>query len=398
MTDRSHPPLAPVTRRLASLGSAMWAVHYEARRRIAAGEALIELTIGEPDVAPPAHLLAATSEAMRAGRTRYSAGTGDPSLLDAVAAKYAARTGRAIGRGNILALPGTQAALATVMMALAGAGDEVLVPDPYYATYEGVVGLSGADFVAVPMSPENGFHLTADQLEAAITPRSRVLLLNSPHNPTGAVLSRDEIAAIGAVCARHDLWIVSDEVYEHLIFGDTAFASPFDEDELAGRTVVCASISKSHAAPGFRAGWAVGPSEVMAAILPVSEALLFGGQPFIMDGAARALADDGATAAGMRAAYARRADLVAETLSDEPLLSVLAPEAGMFALVDVSATGVDGGAFAMAALDHGVAVMPGPSFGSRAQQFVRLSLTVDDERIAQGASRLVSCAHALRGA
>ncbi|MHB1302020.1 MAG: pyridoxal phosphate-dependent aminotransferase [Acidiphilium sp.] len=389
---------APITERLASLGSDRWALHIAARRRAASGEQIIELTIGEPDIAPDPALLRECTQALSAGRTRYSSGRGEPALLGALADKYAGRTGRTITPENVLCFPGTQTALFAVMLSLVEADDEVLVGDPLYATYEGVIRASGARKVAVPLRAEHGFHMQADDLEAAITPKSRVLLLNSPHNPTGAVLSADEIAVIGAVCTRHDLWIVSDEVYEMLIFGGD-FASPLDNRHLADRTVVVSSISKSHAAPGYRSGWAIGPEEFCRRVLPVSETMLFGNQPFIADMTAYALTHPFDTAARMRESYARRARLIVNALADAPCLRPLLPEAGMFCLVDVAATGLTGEDFAWALLDkEQVAVMPGASFGDEAKDFVRLSLTVPDARIGEACRRIARFAAGLADA
>ncbi|MEL6783404.1 MAG: pyridoxal phosphate-dependent aminotransferase [Pseudomonadota bacterium] len=382
---------APMAQRLASLGSERWAVHFEARRRVAAGEDIIELTIGEPDVPTPSALVETAAQAMRDGRTGYAGGRGEPGLLAAIARHYTKRSGRTVTPENVLALPGTQAALTVAMMTLVSEGDEVLLPDPYYATYEGVVRASGAQFVSVPMDAENGFHLTADYVEAAITPATKVLLLNSPHNPTGAVLTRQEITGIGAVCAKHDLWIVSDEVYESLIFHGQ-FASPFDQADLARRTLVTSSISKSHAAPGFRSGWMVGPEWVLNAAQGIAEALLFGNQPFIADMTEHAMGDGGEAALAMRANYMRRISLLAKIFEKSEKLTPLLPEAGMFMLVDVSATGLDGNSFAEGLLDAGVAVMPGGSFGAQAKPFIRLSLTVPDEVLVEGANRI--CAFA----
>lgn len=379
---------AAVTERLGGLGSGKWGVHYAARKLAAEGEAVIELTIGEPDVPPDAELLDVCCAAMRAGRTRYSDGRGEPGLLDALAGKYAARSGRAVGRGNVLCFPGTQTALFAVMLGLAQEGDEVLVGDPLYATYEGVVRAGGAAMVPVPLRARDGFRMQADALEAAVTPRSRVLLLNTPHNPTGAVLTADDIAVIGEVCRRHDLWIVSDEVYEDLIF-DGEFASPFDRADLAERTVVVSSISKSHAAPGFRSGWAVGPEEFCERLLPLSETMLFGGQPFIADMTAHAVRTGSAVAGLMRDAYRRRAALLTETLTGRGGIRPLSPQAGMFLLIDVRGTGMDGEAFATALLEEErVAVMPGSSFGAEGAGFVRLSLTAPDETMAEAARRI----------
>ncbi len=184
---------AAITKRLAGLGSGKWALHIEGRRKAAAGIPVIELTIGEPDLPPDPTLLAECARAMQAGRTRYSNGRGEPAVVDALVRKYAKRRNGVTSR-NILCFPGTQTALFVVMMGLLDAGDEVLAGDPSYATYEGVAAATGARLVPVPLRAENGFHMQAADLEAAITPNSRVLLLNTPHNPTGAVLSASEIA------------------------------------------------------------------------------------------------------------------------------------------------------------------------------------------------------------
>ncbi|MDQ0510558.1 pyridoxal phosphate-dependent aminotransferase [Ancylobacter amanitiformis] len=382
---------ASITDRLASLGSEKWAVHMEARRRRELGEPIIELTIGEPDLPPHAALITEAIRSMNAGRHRYSNGRGEQSVIDALVRKYARRRPGVTG-DNVLCFPGTQTALFAVMLGLVEAGDAVLVGDPLYATYEGVIRATGADHVTVPLRPEHGFHLQAADLERAITPRCRVLLLNTPHNPTGAVLTAQEIAAIGEVCRRHDLWIVSDEVYEELIF-DGDFASPFDDPALAERTIVCSSISKSHAAPGFRSGWAIGPAEFTSRLLAVSETMLFGGQPFIADMTAYALDTSLDTSAQMRRAYKRRADLIAARLAGAPGLEPMPPEAGMFILVDVSGTGMSGEAFAWTLLDEEqVAVMPGHAFGAGAGNFVRISLTVPDDKIEEACRRMVAVA------
>lgn len=386
---------AAVTDRLAGQGADKWAVHFRGRALMAAGEDVIELTIGEPDRAPDPAVLEALTVALQAGRIRYSDGRGEPALLEAVAAKYSARTGRAVTRANVIAVPGTQAALFAAMSALAGEGDEVALPDPHYATYEGVIRASGARLLPVPMPASGGFRLTAEALEAAITPATRVLLLNNPHNPTGTVLTAAEVAAIGEVCIRHDLTILSDEVYEELIF-DGAFTSPFDLPQLADRTVVVSSISKSHAVPGFRSGWMVGPEVFTNRVQPLVEMMFFGNQPFIADATAFALTQPNATAPGLRGDYQRRARAAAAILS-VPGLTPLPPQAGMFLMLDVSATGCDGEGFALSLLEaERVSVMPGAAFGREAAGWVRLSLTVPDDRLADACRRIAAHAARLR--
>ncbi|MDF1606723.1 pyridoxal phosphate-dependent aminotransferase [Hoeflea sp. YIM 152468] len=377
---------AAITERLAHTGGAKWLIHQRCRTLKAAGADIIELTIGEPDQPPDPRLFEVCHQSMLAGRTGYSNGRGEPALLDAIAARYSRRR-PGVDAGNVLCFPGTQTALFATMMGLTGPGDGVLVGDPFYATYDGVITASGAHRVSVQLRAENGFRLTADDLEAAITPQSRVLLLNSPHNPTGAVLSAAELEKIGHVCARHDLWIVADEVYEELVF-DGNYASPFDNPDLAERVVAVSSISKSHAAPGFRSGWAVGPHQFCDKLLPLAETMLFGNQPFIADMTAFALTSNLPTAARMRDSYQRRAALFADTLGQLKGVVPYPPQAGMFIIADVSGTGLGGEEFAWQLLEAGVAVMPGSSFGDNAGKLIRLSLTVPDEAVVEACARI----------
>lgn len=382
---------ASITSRLADLGSGKWALHIRARQLKASGADIIELTIGEPDLPPDRALLDECQRAMNAGRYRYSNGRGEAAVVSAIAEKYRRRRADVTAK-NVLCFPGTQTALFAVMLGLAEAGDGVLVGDPLYATYEGVIRAAGAHPVFVALKPDFGFHMQREDLERSVTPECRVLLLNTPHNPTGAVLAAAEIAAIGEVARRHDLWIVCDEVYEELVFSGT-FVSPFDDPDLAERTIVVSSISKSHAAPGFRSGWAVGPAEFTRRLLPVSETMLFGQQPFIADMTAYALTHEIDTARRMRETYGRRARRIVDGLSHVPGVAVLPPEAGMFALIDVAGTGLSGDAFAWALLEEErVAVMPGASFGTQAKNFLRISLTVPDETIDEACRRIAALA------
>lgn len=390
---------ASVTERLAHLGGAKWAVHARARALKAEGRDIIELTIGEPDVDTPAPLKEAAKRALDANRTGYSNGRGEPALLDALARRYSARLGRPIGRDRIMCLPGTQTSLYAVLMGLVETGDEVIVGDPMYATYEGLIAATGARAVTVPLRAECGFRIQAADIAARITPRTRLIFLNSPHNPTGAILTRDDLAAIGALARAHDLWILCDEVYEDMVFPGATFTSPLSFPELEDRVVVVCSISKSHAAPGFRSGWCVGPAEFVSRLLPLSETMLFGNQPFIADMTAEAVSAPSPVAAGMCERFSRRADLIARRLNGAAGLAVHRPEAGMFVLVDVRATGLSGEAFALGLLDqHGVAVMPGESFGAALGGWLRLALTPPDAAITEACDRILAYAGELRKA
>ena len=384
---------APVTDRLAGLGGAKWEIHALARRMQAAGEPVIELTIGEPDVATPAALMDTAARAMRAGRTGYSNGQGEPALVAALAARYSARRGRPIGQDQVMCLPGTQTTLYAVLQTLVTEGDEVLVGDPMYATYEGLIRATGAAVIPVPLRPEAGFRIQPADIAARITPRSRVLFLNSPHNPTGAVLTREDLVALCGLAAAHDLWVICDEVYEDLCFPGVTFASPLDLPDFAERVIVASSISKSHAAPGFRSGWCVGPAEFCARLLPLSETMLFGSQPFIADMTAEAVASPSPIAAEMMARFQRRAALIRDRLDGVAGLKVHMPQAGMFALLDIRASGMTGDAFARALLAEAkVATMPGESFGTALAGWLRLSLTQPDDRIATACDRIATFA------
>lgn len=377
---------ATITDRLFDTGSAKWAVHLSARERQAAGADIVELTIGEPDLPPDPVLIDIAEKAMRDGRVGYSNGQGEPELIEALVERYRRRRPDIIG-DHVLCFPGTQTALFTTMMALTETGDDVLVGDPFYATYEGVIRASGAQSVSVRLRPEHGFRLQPEDLDAAVTPTSKVLLLNSPQNPSGAVLDAAAVQAIGEVCQKHDLWLVCDEVYEELVF-DGVFASPFDIPAFADRTIALSSISKTYAAPGFRSGWAIGPTDFCDAVLPLSEAMLFGNQPFIADMTTYALNNPSDTAQKMRKDYKRRASIFVDKLGKIDGLRLHRPESGMFILADVAGTGLDGKAFSWALLEAGVAVMPGSSFGENAADLIRLSLTVPDDAVISACARI----------
>lgn len=386
---------ASITERLSGLGGAKWAVHVRARALAAEGRDIVELTIGEPDVPPVDALMEDATTAMRAGRMGYSNGMGEPGLRAALARRYTASTGRDIHPDQVMCLPGTQTSLFTTLMGLVEAGDEVLLGDPMYATYEGCIRATGATVVPVPLSPSNGFRIRAADIAARITPRSRAIMLNTPHNPTGAVLTRQDIREIGALAREHDLWIISDEVYEELIFDGVPFASPLAEADLADRTVIVSSISKSHAAPGFRSGWAIGSKEFTSNLLTLSETMLFGSQPFLADATANAVAAPSAIAPGMRQRFAARAAYLAKRLEAESALKVSRPQAGMFALIDISSTGMDATSYAFDLLENaGVAVMPGTSFGATLNDWVRVAMTASDDALQTACDRIITHAAA----
>ncbi|MEE2774661.1 MAG: pyridoxal phosphate-dependent aminotransferase [Pseudomonadota bacterium] len=375
---------------LTHLGSEKWSLHYLAREKVASGTEVIELTIGEPDVPVDESLIEECYNSMRAGRTRYSNGRGEKNLLDQITNRYNKRNTLKISNENIVCFPGTQTALYAAVLSLVEKGGAVAVGDPMYATYEGVIRASGASITPVPLYLENDFIMQPRDLEKVLTPNTRVLILNSPHNPTGSVMSEQDFEKLSALCSDYDLWVISDEVYEELIFhGD--FFSPRNIADLSKRTITVSSISKSHAAPGFRSGWAIGPKDFCKKILPLAETMLFGNQPFIADMTALALSKPSKVAAKMRADYFRRAELVRKEFRGVPSLKTVMPKAGMFLLVDISQTGLSCFNFSHKLLQkHNVAVMPGDSFGAQAKNYIRISLTNPDAILKEACKRISS--------
>jgi arginine:pyruvate transaminase len=383
--------LSSATERLASLGSEKWLVHIAGKKRAAKGEELIFLSIGEPDLPPPPSIFDVANERMRAGRIRYADGQGEGNLRDALSRNYTKLMGRDITKRQFIFLPGTQTALSLSFFAILEAGDEVLLLDPYYATYEAVVTAPGGIPVAVPLDPDRGFHPNITAIEKAVTAKTRAILINSPSNPTGAVFTESEINAICDIAKRHDLWIVSDEVYATLIHGAHRFISPFMRKDMEERTVVVSSLSKSHAIPGFRAGWLAGSEHFCTSALPLAETFLFGQQPFLQDAAAHALDNDFPEVRAMKDAYFARGRALIEGLRGCNRVHAHMPEGGMFVMVDIRPTGLSGDDFARRLLDEEkVVTMPGESFGKCGSGHLRVALTVEESVMKQAASRIVA--------
>jgi arginine:pyruvate transaminase len=389
---------APLVERVAGRGASAWGVHMDALRQRAAGREVIFLTVGDPDQAPPAAVIDATVAALKRGRTGYAPIVGYPDVRAAIAARFARRTGRDCTADNVVVVPGTQGGVFCALQCLAGAGDEVIALEPTYATYEAVIGATGARMVTAPLRPERGFHPDLDAIAAAITPRTRVIWINSPHNPTGAVFSGDEIAAIAALCRKHDLWLLSDEVYEDLAYA-RPHVSTWSLPDMAERTVVVSSLSKSHAIPGFRLGWIIGPTALAKHLFNLILCMLYGGPPFIQDGALAALNAPGGElpeVAVLRQDYQRRAALMSGLLMEAPNCRLTPPEGGMFVFLDVRGTGLGSEEFARLLLEReGVAVLPADGFGPSAVGHLRISLTAADAVLADAGQRIVRLARQL---
>jgi arginine:pyruvate transaminase len=389
---------APLVERVAGKGAGAWGVHIEAMKQRQSGRQVIFLTVGDPDQPPPAPIIDATVASLKRGRTNYTAIVGYPDLRAAIAARFARRTGVACTPDNVVVAPGTQGGLYAAMQCLAGAGDEVIALEPAYATYEAVIGASGATMVTSSLRPERGFHPDLDSIARAITPRTRVIWINSPHNPTGAVFSREEIEAIAALCRKHDLWLLTDEVYEDLAYA-RPHVSAWSLPGMAERTVVVSSLSKSHAIPGYRLGWIIGPVALARHLFNLLLCMLYGGPGFIQDGALAALTAPGGElpdVAALREDYRRRAALMSGILAEAPNCRHTPPEGGMFVFLDVRGTGLGSEEIARLLLEReAVAVLPADGFGPSAAGHLRISLSAADAVIADAGQRIVRLARQL---
>jgi arginine:pyruvate transaminase len=386
---------APLTERVAGRGSGAWDTHIEARRLGETGVDVILLTVGNPDQPTPSPLIEAAIASLRSGRTLYAPTIGYPQLRAAIAARVSARSERRCTAENIAVVPGAQGGLYSVLLCLAGPGDEVIVPEPIYATYEAVIGASGATMVTVPLLAERGFHPDVDAIAAAITPRTRVLWINTPHNPTGAVFTADEMAAIAGLCREHDLWLVSDEVYEDLAFA-RPHISAWSLPGMAERMAVVSSLSKSHAVPAFRLGWVAGPPELCIHLGNLLLSMTYGSPAFIQDGALSAFEAELPEVAALAEDYRRRSAMFSAILAQAPHCRVVPPEGGMFVLLDIRATRVSAGEFARGLLDaERVAVLPCDGFGASAEGYLRISLGAPDARLSEAGERIARFAQRL---
>ena len=386
---------SPLVDRIAGEETGAWRVHWEGVRRRDAGHDVIFLTVGDPDQAAPEAVIGATIEALRRNRTGYSPIIGYPQVRAAVAARFERRTGRPCTADNVVLTPGTQGGLFCALNCLAGLGDEVILPEPIYGPYAGVIGASGARMVNVPLRAEKGFHPDLDTLARAVTPQTRVIWINSPHNPTGAVFTADEIAGIAEVCREHDLWLLSDEVYEDLAFA-RPHTSPWSLPDMAERTVVASSLSKSHAMAGFRFGWIIGPPALSRHLFDFLLCMYFGGPAFIQDGAVAALGAELPEVNALREAYRRRASLLSSILADAPNCRAIPPEGGMFVLFDVRGSGLGAEDFARELVVHeNVALLPCDGFGPSACGHLRIALTAPEPRLEEAGRRIVRFARKL---
>jgi len=371
--------------RIGGDGADAWDVHYEARAAQERGEDVILLSVGDPDLETPAPVVERAIECLRAADTHYTPAAGREKLREAIAAQHRTRSGQAVDAANVIFLAGVQNALFASSLCLAGPGDEVIALEPLYPTYPAALEVSGAKMIRAPAGA-GGFRVDLAALERLITPRTRAIFFATPNNPSGAILDQGELDVIGRLAQRHQLWLVADEVYAGLAPHGKV---PSLAARLPEQVVTLGSLSKSHAMPGWRAGWLVGPPALVRHVEALALCMLYGLPGFIQEAALTALDVAPEAEARIREYCAARRDLVLGGLDEIPGISCCVPDAGMFLLVDVQATGLSGHDFvAELYRAEGVSVLDGGAFGLATRGYVRVCFAAEQAQLREACVRI----------
>ena len=390
-----------VSRKVGAIAeSATLAVDAKAKALKAAGEHVISFGAGEPDFPTPANIVEAAVEACRDPAShKYSPAAGLPELRAAIAVKTERDSGYACEPTHVLVTNGGKQAVYNAFQVLLDPGDEVLLPAPYWTTYPEAIALADGVTVAVPTTEKTEFRTSVDQLEAARTERTKAMLFVSPSNPTGAVYPREEVEAIGRWADEHDLWVITDEIYEHLTFGGHRFTSmPAVVPEIVGNCIVVNGVAKTYAMTGWRVGWMIGPADIVIAAANLQSHSTSNVANVSQRAALAAVSGDLSAVAEMRAAFERRGRTMHEMLSRIPGVTCLEPQGAFYCFP--SFEGVLGREIAgrtvgttlelsEVLLDEAlVAVVPGEAFG--APGYARLSFALGDDELVEGLERITA--------
>ncbi len=391
--------MARISARISAVAeSATLAIDAKAKALKAAGEDVIGFGAGEPDFPTPPHIVeAAVSACQDPKNHRYTPAAGLPELRAAIAAKTARDSGFEVEASHVLVTNGGKHAVYNAFATLLDEGDEVIVPAPYWTTFPESIALAGGVPVVVDTDEGTGFRVSVEQLEAARTPRTKALLFVSPSNPTGAVYPRVEVETIGRWAVDQGLWVVTDEIYEHLVYGpSTHHSMPVVVPELAERCVVTNGVAKTYAMTGWRVGWLIGPADVVRAAANLQSHATSNVANVSQRAALAAVSGDLAAVAEMRDTYDRRRRRIHEMLSDIPGVSCLHPEGAFYAfpsMTEVLGSDIRGRRptttleLAEVILDEArVAIVPGEAFG--APGYARFSYALGDDDLAEGITRI----------
>jgi len=392
-------PKPRISRRIGSIApSATLAVDAKAKALKAQGEPVIGFGAGEPDFPTPDYIVEAAVAAAKDPAThRYTPAAGLPALQEAIAAKTARDSGVEVAPSQVLVTNGGKHALYNTFATLLDPGDEVLLPAPYWTTYPESIRLAGGVPVELPTHEATGFRATVEQLEAARTPATKALVFVSPSNPTGAVYPRDEVEAIGRWAVEHGIWVITDEIYEHLTFGGHEFHSmPALVPALADTCVIVNGVAKTYAMTGWRVGWMIGPSDVIKAAANLQSHATSNVANVAQRAALAAVAGDLSAVEMMRATFDRRRLIIWEMLRNIPGVTCIEPQGGFYAFPNFAGLlGRDlGGRTASSTLELAdlvlevakVAFVPGEAFG--APGYARFSFALADDDMVEGVQRI----------
>ena len=372
--------------RISGDGANAWVVHSRARDAREQGENVILLSVGDPDIESPAPVVERAIECLRGGDTHYTPANGRRPLREAIAAQHHARCGQEVDADNVIFLAGAQNALFSAALCIAGPGDEVIAFEPLYPTYPAALEASGAKMVRAPAPAAGNFRIDLAALEARITPRTRAVFFATPNNPSGVIIPEADLAVIGELARRHSLWIVADEVYAGLATGGCV---PSLGSALPDQVVTISSLSKSHSMPGWRAGWMVAPKALVRHVEALATCMLYGLPGFVQEAALTALGVAPAAEARMREFCAARCAVLLAGLVGIAGLRCFVPDAGMFMLVDVRATGLTGHEFMTRLYEsEGVSVIDGGAFGLDTAGFVRVCFATDEPLLEDACVRI----------
>jgi aspartate aminotransferase len=354
----------------------------------ASGVDICSFSAGEPDFATPDHILAAAKQALDDGKTRYGPAAGEPKLREAIAQKLQKDNGLCFGAENVIVTNGGKHSLFGLMLAMIDAGDEVIIPAPFWVSYPEMVRLAGGVPVIVPTDEKSQFKITPTQLQAAITPKTKLFIINSPSNPTGMVYTPAELEALAAIVVANDLLVVSDEIYEKLIYDGAQHVSIGAlGPEIYERTLVSSGFAKAYSMTGWRVGWLAGPAEIIRAATLIQGHSTSNVCTFAQWGAIAALEGAQTCVETMRVAFAERRQAMFDYVNAIPGLSCAKPDGAFYLLPSIAQTGMTSLEFCDALLEEQkVALIPGIAFG--ADDFIRLSYATDMTTIQRGMERL----------
>ena len=376
--------------RMGSIGTeTAFEVSARARALEAQGRSIIHLQIGEPDFDTPDHVREAAKRALDAGETHYAPFAGIPALREAIAEDAAARKGFPVDPAQVFVTVGGKGVMVYAVLALVDPGDEVIVPDPGYPIYESLTRFVGATPVPIPIRQEHDFRLDVDELASLITPRTRVLVMNSPANPTGGVLTRDDIERIAELALRNDLVVLADEIYGRILYDGAEHVSIASLPGMAERTVVLDGFSKTFAMTGWRLGYAIVPAPLAPAYGTLIINTISCVPTFAQVGAVEALRGPQDAIDAMVTEFRARRDLVVDGLNAIPGVRCQRPHGAFYVFPDVAGTGLSGAELAHRLLyDAGVCVLAGTAFGGVGVDHLRISYANSRDNLAEALRRM----------